>query len=281
LRLKPFGRTGVAVPAIGQGTWYMERDGRPNAVAALRAGLDLGVSHIDTAEMYGSGLVEEIVGEAIAGRRENVFLVSKVLPQHASFEGVLRACEGSLGRLRTEHLDVYLLHWRGSHPLEQTIGGFERLVRDGKIRFWGVSNFDVEDLEAALAIAGEGRMACNQVLYHLEERAIEHEVIPWCREHGVAIVGYSPFGSGRFPSATSGGGRALAEIARARRITPRQVALAFLVREDTVFAIPKSSSVEHVRENAAAGDVELSAEEVEQIVNAFPLGRQPRTLPAL
>jgi len=259
----------------------MERDGRPNAVAALRAGLDLGVSHIDTAEMYGSGLVEEIVGEAIAGRRENVFLVSKVLPQHASFEGVLRACEGSLGRLRTEHLDVYLLHWRGSHPLEQTIGGFERLVRDGKIRFWGVSNFDVEDLEAALAIAGEGRMACNQVLYHLEERAIEHEVIPWCREHGVALVGYSPFGSGRFPSATSGGGRALAEIARARRITPRQVALAFLVREDTVFAIPKSSSVEHVRENAAAGDVELSAEEVEQIVNAFPLGRQPRTLPAL
>jgi len=281
LRLKPFGRTGVAVPAIGQGTWYMERDGRPNAVAALRAGLDLGMSHIDTAEMYGSGLVEEIVGEAIAGRRENVFLVSKVLPQHASFEGVLRACEGSLGRLRTERLDVYLLHWRGSHPLEQTIGGFERLVRDGKIRFWGVSNFDVEDLEAALAIAGEGRMACNQVLYHLEERAIEHEVIPWCREHGVAIVGYSPFGSGRFPSATSGGGRALAEIARARRITPRQVALAFLVREDTVFAIPKSSSVEHVRENAAAGDVELSAEEVEQIVNAFPLGRQPRTLPAL
>ena len=259
----------------------MERDGRPNAVAALRAGLDLGVSHIDTAEMYGSGLVEEIVGEAIAGRRENVFLVSKVLPQHASFEGVLRACEGSLGRLRTEHLDVYLLHWRGSHPLEQTIGGFERLVRDGKIRFWGVSNFDVEDLEAALAIAGEGRMACNQVLYHLEERAIEHEVIPWCREHGVALVGYSPFGSGRFPSATSSGGRVIAEIARARGITPRQVALAFLAREDTVFAIPKSSSVEHVRENAAAGDVELSAEEVEQIVNAFPLGRQPRTLPAL
>lgn len=281
MRLKPFGRTEVQVPAIGQGTWYMERDGRAKAVAALHAGLDLGMSHIDTAEMYGSGLVEEIVSEAIAGRREKVFLVSKVLPQHASFEGVLRACEGSLGRLRTDRLDVYLLHWGGSHPLEQTIGAFERLVRDGKIRFWGVSNFDVEDLEEALAIAGEGRMACNQVLYHLEERAIEHEVIPWCKEHGVAVVGYSPFGSGRFPSATSRGGRVLAEIARARGITPRQVALAFLVREDAVFAIPKSSNVEHVRENAAAGDVELSADEVERIDDAFPLGKRPQSLLAL
>jgi len=281
LRLKPFGRTEVQVPAIGQGTWYMERDGRAKAVAALQAGLDLGMSPIDTAEMYGSGLVEEIVGEAIAGRREKVFLVSKVLPQHASFEGVLRACEGSLGRLRTDRLDVYLLHWRGSHPLEQTIGAFERLVRDGKIRFWGVSNFDVEDLEEALAIAGEGRMACNQVLYHLEERAIEHEVIPWCKEHGVAVVGYSPFGSGRFPSATSRGGRVLAEIARARGITPRQVALAFLVRDELVFAIPKSSSVEHVGENAGAGDVELSTDEVERIDDAFPLGKRPRSLPAL
>lgn len=281
MRLKPFGRTEVQVPAIGQGTWYMERDGRAKAVAALHAGLDLGMSHIDTAEMYGSGLVEEIVGEAIAGRREKVFLVSKVLPQHASFEGVLRACEGSLGRLRTDRLDVYLLHWRGSHPLEQTIGAFERLVRDGKIRFWGVSNFDVEDLEEALAIAGEGRMACNQVLYHLEERAIEHEVIPWCKEHGVAVVGYSPFGSGRLPSATSRGGRVLAEIARARGITPRQVALAFLVRDELVFAIPKSSSVEHVGENAGAGDVELSTDEVERIDDAFPLGKRPRSLPAL
>lgn len=281
MRLKPFGRTGVPVPAIGQGTWYMERDGRAKAVAALRAGLDLGVSHIDTAEMYGSGLVEEIVGEAIAGRREKVFLVSKVLPQHASLDGVLRACEGSLSRLRTDRLDVYLLHWRGSLPLEQTIGAFERLVRDGKIRFWGVSNFDLEDLEEALAIAGEGRMSCNQVLYHLEERAIEHEVIPWCKEHGVAVVGYSPFGSGRFPSATSRGGRVLAEIARARGITPRQVALAFLVREESVFAIPKSSSVEHARENAGAGDLELSTDEVERIDDAFPLGRRPRSLPSL
>lgn len=281
MRLKPFGRTGPPVPAIGQGTWYMERDGREKAVAALRAGLDAGMSHIDTAEMYGSGIVEEIAGEAIAGRRDEVFLVSKVLPQHASFDGVLRACEGSLGRLRTDHLDVYLLHWRGSHPLEHTIGAFERLVRDGKIRFWGVSNFDVEDLDEALAIAGEGRMACNQVLYHLQERAIEHEVIPWCKDHGVAVVGYSPFGSGRFPSATSRGGRVLAEIARARGITPRQVALAFLVREDSVFTIPKSSNVEHVRENAATEDVELSAEEVERIAEAFPLGQRPRSLPVL
>lgn len=259
----------------------MERDGRAKAVAALRAGIELGMSHIDTAEMYGSGLVEEIVGEAITSRRDRVFLVSKVLPQHASFDGVLRACEGSLTRLQTDHLDAYLLHWRGSYPLEQTIGAFERLIRDGKIRFWGVSNFDVEDLEEALAIGGEGRMACNQVLYHLEERAIEHEVIPWCKDHGVAVVGYSPFGSGRFPTAASSGGRVLAEIARTRGITPRQVALAFLVREDAVFAIPKSSNAEHVRENAAAGDIELSSEEVERIDEAFPLGRQPRSLPAL
>ncbi|MDQ7820470.1 MAG: aldo/keto reductase [Armatimonadota bacterium] len=277
---RPLGWTGVPVPVIGQGTWQMERDGR-RAVAALRAGLDAGMTHIDTAEMYGAGRVEEIVGEAIAGRRHEVFLASKVLPEHATFPGVLRACEGSLRRLRTEWLDLYLLHWPSTHPLEETVRAFERLVREGKIRFYGVSNFDVPDLEGAVAVAGEGRVACNQVLYHLGERAIEHAVLPWCEARGIAVVGYSPFGSGAFPSPRSRGGRVLEEIARARGATSRQVALAFLVRRPSLFTIPKSSSVEHVRENAGAGDLVLTAEETARIEEAFPAGPPRRTLPVL
>lgn len=259
----------------------MERDGRARAVAALRAGLEAGMTHVDTAEMYGSGRVEEIVADAIEGRRGEVFLVSKVSPQHASFEGVLRACDASLRRLRTDHLDVYLLHWPGSHPLEDTIRAFKRLVRDGKIRYWGVSNFNAQELDAALAIAGQERIACNQVLYHLGERAIEHAVIPWCEAHRVAVVGYSPFGSGDFPSPSSKGGRVLREVAERRGITPRQAALAFLTRRPSVFTIPKSSSVDHVRENAAATGVELTADEIRRIDDAFPLGRHPRSLPTL
>lgn len=281
MRSKSFGKTGRIVPAIGQGTWHMERDGREDSIAALRAGIDLGMTHIDTAEMYGSGRVEEIVGEAIAGIRDKVFLVSKVLPQHSTFEGVPRACAGSLRRLRTDYLDVYLLHWRGSQPLEETVGAFERLVRTGMIRAWGVSNFDLEDLEELGKINNASSPACNQIVYHLEERAIEHEVIPWCEDHGVAVVGYSPFGSGDFPSPTSSGGRVLAAIARARGITSRQVSLAFLVRDEAAFAIPKSSNIEHVRDNASAADVELTPEEIQQIEEAFPLGRRPRSLPTL
>lgn len=281
MRLRTFGWTGIQVPVIGQGTWYMERDGRARAAAALRAGLDAGMTHIDTAEMYGNGRVEEIVGEAIAGRRAQVFLVSKVLPHNASFEGVRRACEASLRRLRTDYLDVYLLHWPGAHPLEGTIRAFERLVRDGKIRFWGVSNFDVEDLDDALRIAGPGRIACNQVLYHLRERAIEHAIIPWCEAHQVAVVGYSPFGSGHFPSATGQAGRVLAAVAAARGATPRQVALAFLTRRDGVFAVPKASTLEHIGENAAASDLVLSAAEIATLKEAFPLGRPPRSLPMI
>ncbi|HYY06634.1 MAG TPA: aldo/keto reductase, partial [Candidatus Limnocylindria bacterium] len=213
MRRRRFGWTDVPVPVIGLGTWYLEREDRTRAVAALRAGLDAGMDHIDTAEMYGSGRVEEIVGEAIAGRRDEVFLVSKVLPGHATRAGVLRACEASLRRLRTDRLDCYLLHWPGKHPLERTIDAFEQLVRDGKIRAYGVSNFDVDETERAVAIAGEGRIACNQVLYHLEERAIEHALIPWCARHRIAVVGYSPFGAGRFPTPQSAGGRVLAAIA--------------------------------------------------------------------
>ncbi|MBW2527793.1 MAG: aldo/keto reductase [Deltaproteobacteria bacterium] len=237
----------VAVPFIGQGTWQMERDDRSEAVAALGRGLDLGMTHIDTAEMYGSGRVEEIVGEAIAGRRDEVFLVSKVLPHNASLQGTLQACERSLRRLKTDYLDLYLLHWPGQHPLEQTIAAFERLVERGAIRAWGVSNFDERELEQAYRIAGPGRMVCNQVLYHLEERAIEHAVASWCAAHDVAVVAYSPFGAGSFPSARSRGGRVLAEIAAAHGASAYQVALQFLLRDPGVLAIPKATRRAHVR----------------------------------
>lgn len=278
---RPFGPTGARIPAIGQGTWQMEADDRRTAVVALRRGLDLGLAHVDTAEMYGAGGVEELVGEAIAGRRDDVFLVSKVLPRNASRAGTIAACEASLRRLKTDRLDCYLLHWPGSYPLADTIAAFEQLVADGKIRAWGVSNFDVAELAAALRIAGPGRIACNQVLYHLEERAIEHEVLPWCERHGVALVGYSPFGSGHFPAAASAGGRVLRAIAKARGATPRQVALAFLVRRPGLFTIPKAARLEHVIDNAGAGALALSEHELARIDAAFPRGRRRRGVPTL
>jgi diketogulonate reductase-like aldo/keto reductase len=209
-----FGPTQRAVAAVGQGTWNLERASRKEAVAALRRGLDLGMTHIDTAEMYGAGESEDYVAEAIAGRRDEVFLVSKVLPGNASRNGTVKACEQSLKRLKTERLDCYLLHWRESIPLADTIAGLEDLAKAGKIRAWGVSNFDADDLEEALSIAGPGKIACNQVLYHLQQRAIEHAVLPWCETHGVALVGYTPFGS-RFPGPATPGGRVLAEIGAA------------------------------------------------------------------
>jgi diketogulonate reductase-like aldo/keto reductase len=278
---RPFGSNGIQVPVIGQGTWKMERDDRAQAVAALRRGLDSGMTHIDTAELYGSGSVEEIVAEAIDGRRDQVFLASKVLPDNASLDGTIRACERSLRRLRTDRIDLYLLHWPGPHPLEDTIAAFERLVRDGKVRTWGVSNFDEGELERAVAIAGPGRVACNQVLYHLGERSIEHALLAACERHGVALVGYSPFGSGHFPAAWSRGGRVLAEIARTRGVSVRQAALAFLVRRPPLFTIPKSSRVAHVEENAAAAALHLSTDEVARIDATFPLGRPRRGIPML
>ena len=267
----------AAVPAIGQGTWYFEQAPRAAALAALRRGLDLGLSHIDTAELYGSGKAEEIVGEAIAGRHDEVFLVSKVMPQNASRAGTIAACEKSLKRLKTDRLDCYLLHWRGRHPLAETFGAFEELKRAGKIRAWGVSNFDAADLAEAAAIAGAANIACNQVLYHLEERGIEHTVIPWCEKNGVAVVGYSPFGSGSFPKPTSAGGRVLATIAARLGATPRQVALAFLTRRPSLIAIPKAADVTHVEENAAAGGLKLADADIAAIDAAFPTGR-PRGL---
>jgi diketogulonate reductase-like aldo/keto reductase len=272
-----FGPTGGEVAVIGQGSWQLQD--RASAVAALRRGLDCGASHVDTAELYGAA--EDFVGEAIAGRREQVFLVSKVLPENASRRGTLAACERSLARLRTDRLDCYLLHWAGPHPLEETIAAFEQLVRDGKILAWGVSNFDVPELEAVRKIAGAGHPACNQVLYHLGERAVEHAVIPWCEAHGSAVVGYSPFGSGRFPGARSAGGRVLARIAAVHGATPRQVALRFLVRGPSLFAIPKASSPEHAEENAGAGALVLTAAELAEIDAAFPRGSRPRELPVI
>ena len=276
-----FGPLKRAVAVIGQGTWYGESDDRDSAIAALRQGLELGMNHIDTAEMYLSGAAEEWIAEAIAGRRDEVFLVSKVLPQNASRRGTIAACEGSLARLNTDHLDLYLLHWRGRHPLEDTIAAFEELQRDGKILSWGVSNFDVPDLRKAQAFAGSGGLVCDQVLYHLKERAIEHAVIPWCAQHGAAVVAYSPFGHGSFPGPRTAGGRLLQQIAEAHNATPRQVALRFLLRWPSLFAIPKAISAEHVVENAGAGDLQLTDDEIARIDQAFPLGAPPRELPTL
>ena len=276
---RPFGPVPREIAVIGQGTWYIDDAHRPTAVATLRRGLDLGMTHIDTAEMYGDA--ETVVGEAIAERRDEVFLVSKVLPSNATRAGTVAACERSLARLRTDRLDCYLLHWPGPHPLEDTFAGFERLREQGKILSWGVSNFDVPDLDAAWKAGGEGRIACNQVLYHLQERAIEHAVLPWCEEHGIATVAYSPFGHGSFPSPYTSGYRTLGEIASSHGATARQVALRFLVRRPSLLTIPKASSPEHVADNAAAAALQLTEAELARIDAAFPLGSRPRRLPML
>jgi diketogulonate reductase-like aldo/keto reductase len=267
----------VEIPVIGQGTWYIDKADRGAAVAALRRGLDLGMTHIDTAEYYGEA--ENIVGEAVAGRRADVFLVSKVVPQHATRAGTIAACEHSLSRLKTDRLDCYLLHWRGQHPLEETVAGFEQLYRDGKIRSFGVSNFDVEDLEEIWAIT-DG-IVCNQVLYNLEERTIEHAVLPWCEARDVAITAYSPFGHGNFPGPGTVGGAMLARIAKAHSASPRQIALAFLTRRASISAIPKAASSDHAKENAKAGEIHLTDIEIAHVDAAFPLGTRRATLPML
>lgn len=279
MRHNPFGQTKRDVSVIGQGTWYIDHSDRAAAVRALQAGLDAGMNHIDTAEMYGDA--ELAIAEAIADRRDEVFLVSKVLPSNASRKGTIAACERSLKRLGTDRLDCYLLHWRGQVPLAETVAAFGELKAAGKIASWGVSNFDVDDLNELSKLAGKGAIACNQVLYHLQERAIEHRVIPWCESHGVAVVAYSPFGHNDFPSPRSPGGKILQQIADAHLATPRQVALAFLIRQPTVFAIPKASSATHAADNAAASALTLSAAELADIGKVFPLGREPSSLPML
>jgi diketogulonate reductase-like aldo/keto reductase len=280
LEQKKFGTGGPDVSVIGQGTWYLDRGDRKAATAALRRGIDLGMTHIDTAEMYGDA--ELVIADAIAELpRDKLFLVSKVLPSNASRRGTITACERSLKRLNTDHLDCYLLHWRGSYPFEETVAAFDQLVAAGKIRSWGVSNFDVDDLDELLAVAGRGKIACNQVLYHLQERAIEHAVIPWCERHGVAVVAYSPFGHNDFPSPRSKAGEVLQAIADAHKASARQVALAFLTRAPSVLAIPKASSAGHAADNAGAGSLKLDDSEIAALDKAFPRGPRPRSLPML
>jgi diketogulonate reductase-like aldo/keto reductase len=281
MRSRPFGNPERMASVIGQGTWKIEGAPRASAVAALRRGIDLGMTHLDTAEMYGSGVAEQILGEAVAGRRHEVLLVSKVLPSNASRQGTMEACERSLARLGTDYLDCYLLHWRGRYPLAETIGAFMQLRDQGKIRSWGMSNFDVADLEEAAAVAGAGEIACNQVLYHVRERAIEHAVIPWCEAHCVTVVAYSPFGSGNFPESASKDGRVLEQIAASRGASARQIALAWLTRRPSLLTIPKASTIRHAEENAAAGEITLEPAEIARIDAVFPLGRRPRSLPML
>jgi diketogulonate reductase-like aldo/keto reductase len=254
------------------GTWMIEgpQEVESRAIEALRIGLDLGLTHIDTAEMYGNGRVEELVAEAINDRREEVFLASKVLPSNASYKGTLRACRQSLKRLKTEWLDLYLLHWPSSYPIRETMRAMEKLVDDGGIRFIGVSNFDVDQLHAAEKALSKHRLACNQVLYHLGYRGIERHILPYCAKRGIAVVGYSPFGHGTFPPPESTGGRLLAEIAKRHGRTPRQVALNFLTRHPSVFTIPKAGRPEHVQENSGGAGWELTADDLIAIDREFP-----------
>jgi len=279
VRHRRFGPLDVDVPVIGLGTWQMEANDRDGAIYAIRRAIELGMVHIDTAESYGRGAVEEIVGEALAGYRSEAFVASKVHPEHATYAGTLLACEKSLRRLRTDRLDLYLLHWRGSQPLEETIRAFEVLKTDGKIRAWGVSNFDLNDLEHAIEIAGEGAIACNQVLYNLYERDAEHLLQVFCERHRIALVGYSPLGSGQFPRPGGYEDDVLASIAEAHGVSARAVVLAWLCRRQGTFTIPKSSSVAHVEQLARAGDLVLAPEEIALIDGTFPLAPPKSKMP--
>ena len=262
---REFASTGIRVPVIGQGTWQMRR----NSLEALRTGIELGMTHIDTAEMYSGS--EEIIADAIRGIRNQIFLVSKVLPSNASPKGTLRACDASLKRLRTEYLDVYLLHWwSGSHPVAETMRAMEEIVAAGKIRYIGVSNFDVDRLKQAQKALTREKIMCNQVIYHLRSRGIENHVLPYCESQDIAVVGYSPFGQGDFPSPASKPGKVLQTIGDRHGKTPHQVALNFLTRRKSLFAIPKASRIEHVRENAGGTGWKLTEDDLKLIDNAFP-----------
>ena len=268
-------RNGERVPALGQGTWHMGDDRRRAAeeVAALKLGIDLGMTLIDTAEMYGSGGAEEIVAEASRGQRDRLFIVSKALPSNASQKGVIEACERSLRRLKTDRIDLYLLHWRGSVPLAETLAAFTRLQRDGKICHHGVSNFDLDDMQEWFALAGGDSVAANQILYNLSRRGPEWELIPCCRERRIAIMAYTPLGQGRMLQH-----KALAEIAARLGATPAQVALAWLLRQDGTMVIPKATRPEHVRENRGALDLRLTADDVAALDRAFPPPKSPSAL---
>jgi len=258
---------GETMPAYGQGTWHMGEDRRRAAdeETALKLGIELGVTLIDTAEMYGNGVAEGIVGRATAGLRDPLFIVSKVLPYNASQRGVIDACERSLKRLKTDRIDLYLLHWRGSVPLAETIAGFARLQKDGKIRHHGVSNFNTEDMQEWVGLSGGESVAANQILYNLGRRGPEFELIPWCRERAVAIMAYTPLEQGRML-----GNRALKEVAARHGASGAQVALAWLLRQDGMVVIPKATQPEHVRDNRGAVDLALDADDLAALDRAFP-----------
>src|SRR5688500_15774056 len=264
---------GERVPALGQGTWELEKTPPAEAVKALQLGLNLGVSLIDTAEMYGEGKAEEIVGEAIRGRRERVFLVSKAYPWHGTKQGLADACARSLKRLKTDRLDLYLLHWRGDVPLAETVEGMEALRRQGAIRHWGVSNFDAADMEELTGLMGGGEAQTNQVLYNLLKRGIEFDLLPWCRGRGIPIMAYSPFDQGPLLRK-----KALAEIARRRGVSPATLALAWILRHPDMIVIPKAAKLDHVRQNQAALGVELSGEDLAELDAAFPPPAGPKAL---
>jgi diketogulonate reductase-like aldo/keto reductase len=269
---------GEMVPVLGQGTWHMGEDSRRREVeiAALRVGLDLGLTLIDTAEMYGDGGAERLVGSAIMGRRDEVLLVSKVLPEHATRQGTIAACERSLQRLGTDRLDLYLLHWRGDVPLEATLEGFTALVQSGKIRRWGVSNFDLADMLELTRLPGGPAVAADQVLYNLMRRGIEWDLLPWCRARRIPIMAYSPIEQGRMLKHP-----VLKKIAARRGATPAQIALAGLLREDWMMAISKAATPEHVRENRAALDIRLTDQDLAELDRAFPPPDGPRPLEML
>jgi diketogulonate reductase-like aldo/keto reductase len=269
--------SGQTMHVLGQGTWYLgERSARRrDEIAALRTGLDLGMTMIDTAEMYGDGASEELVGEAIIGRRADVFLVDKVLPSNASRRRTVQACHRSLRRLRVDHIDLYLLHWRGRHPLAETIEAFTELVDAGDIGQWGVSNFDLSDMTELLE-AGGNSCATNQILYNLTRRGPEYDLLPWLREHRIPAMAYSPIEQGRLL-----GHPQVAEVAARHGATPAQVALAWLLRQEMVAAIPRSSNPEHTRENAEARDLHLTEEDVAALNTAFPPPAGPQPLEML
>lgn len=257
-------RGGETVPAVGQGTWYMGERGSDAAkeADALRLGVDLGLTLIDTAEMYASGGAEQVVARAVAGIRERVFIVSKVLPQNASRSGVVAACERSLKRLNTDRIDLYLLHWRGGHPLAETVAAFEALKSAGKVRYWGVSNLDTDDMDELLGVPGGGNCAADQVLYHPDSRGIEFDLLPWCREHRMPVMAYSPLGHHVRKLLASPG---LQAVAQRHKATPAQVAIAWGLRDGNVISIPKAADPAHVRENAAAGAIELTTDDLAAI----------------
>jgi diketogulonate reductase-like aldo/keto reductase len=267
---------GGSIARLGQGTWRIgeQRARRSSEIAALRAGLDLGQALIDTAEMYGDGRSEELIAEVIDGRRDEAYVVSKVLPQNATRKGTIEACRRTLGRLRTDYLDLYLLHWRQSEPLDETLEAFTALTKAGSIRFYGVSNFDRGDLEEAHELPGGAGIATNQVLYNPEHRGIEWELLSWCREHELPVMAYSPLGSSGQQLRRLLANRTLVDVAARHEATPAQIALAWALRQPDVYVIPKAGSVEHVRENHGALDVELTTEDLREIDKAFPPPRR-------